>query len=299
MAGNPNWQSVALQLAGEGADGGTVITDSSLNNATITRYGAVVTSTAQKLFGSASISIPNASGMRLQVPNDAKYRAAGMPWFYECAIRCGAYSANKVLLDTDADNSNTTGFAVYIGSNGLLYVYQGTTGTNFGGFSGTLTPNQWERPAVGWDGSKLHLFLNGNLLGTVDSGFTNPWSSVGFSLFGDKSGTPAQCLSGYADQIRFTRGVCLHTASYTLEAAAFPDCAGEISGIVRDSSGTPVQRTVRAYHRNTGALIASTSSGLDGSYGIKFATLDELQIVVLDADGGLLLNDLIARAVPA
>jgi len=59
-AGDPYFNNVSLLLMGEGANNGTVFTDSSNNNYAITRTGtAIVTSTAQYKIGSSSIYQPN------------------------------------------------------------------------------------------------------------------------------------------------------------------------------------------------------------------------------------------------
>lgn len=302
MAGDANYASVALLLHGEGSNNGTVFTDSSNNAATLTKTGSIVTSTAQALYGSASISIPSASGQKLQLPAASAYRANGQSWTLEVSIYCAAYSANKVIFDTDNDSSNTTGFAWYVGSDGKVYVYQGTTASNLGGTGAALTANTWTKLALTWDGTTLRSYKGGTKEWETTS-FANPWStSNGASLFCDKAATPAQCLNGYADEFRFTKGVARYTgASYTPDSAAFLDYAGQVSGNVKDSAGSNAARTVRAYRRDTGALVGSTTSnGTTGNYTINCATLDEVTVIALDnATSGTYYNDQAARVIPA
>lgn len=74
----------------------------------------------------------------------------------------------------------------------------------------------------------------------------------------------------------------------------------EVQGVIRDDTHTPVQRTVRLYRRSTGALLASVTSGADGSFGpFSFASQVEVQRVALDDAAGALYNDLIDRVIPA
>lgn len=67
---DPLFANVSLLLFGDGANNGTVFTDSSSYNRTLTRVGNTVTSTAQKKFASASIYIP-AGGDSLIVPSNS------------------------------------------------------------------------------------------------------------------------------------------------------------------------------------------------------------------------------------
>lgn len=219
-----HWTSVALSLTGEGGlEGGTSWKDNSINSAAITRFGTTCYYTRTKrLHGDSSIVIPGGTTGRLQVPNDAKYRAASMPWTLEMAIWCSSYSANKVLFDANNDSSNTTGFQWYVGNNGRLYVWQGTTGTNLdSGTAQQLTAGVWQRVALSWDGTTLRFFIEGNLVGEATSGFTNVWSTAaGFSILADK--WSAQALGGNMANFRFTRGVCRYSANYTPLNRSFP-----------------------------------------------------------------------------
>lgn len=71
-----------------------------------------------------------------------------------------------------------------------------------------------------------------------------------------------------------------------------------ISGVVRDDAGSPTARTVRAYRRDTGALLASTTSNsVTGAYSFLFNDASEVQLVCLD--DGATRNDLIIRTTPS
>lgn len=72
-----------------------------------------------------------------------------------------------------------------------------------------------------------------------------------------------------------------------------------VAGEVRDSTNTPVQRTIRAYRRDTGALIGSTTSdATTGQYQLTLGYSGEVQLVCMDDDAGSLENDLIHRTFP-
>lgn len=72
-----------------------------------------------------------------------------------------------------------------------------------------------------------------------------------------------------------------------------------LSGTVLDDAGSPCARTVRAYRRDTGALIGSTTSNATtGAWSIQGIDGVESQIVCLDDGAGTTHNDLIHRATP-
>lgn len=72
-----------------------------------------------------------------------------------------------------------------------------------------------------------------------------------------------------------------------------------LSGTVKDSTGTPASRTVRAYLRSSGALIGQTDSDAGGGYGIETFASGEVQVVFCadDVAEGDVLNDIIHRVL--
>ena len=80
------------------------------------------------------------------------------------------------------------------------------------------------------------------------------------------------------------------------ERRAFGAVAYAISGTVT-YAGTPLEATVRLYHRATGAFVEETTSDeTTGAYSFQIASPDEHQVVVLDPAGGVTVNDKIQRA---
>lgn len=82
--------------------------------------------------------------------------------------------------------------------------------------------------------------------------------------------------------------------SYTYALATYA-----VSGVVKES-GSPVSgRKVRAYRRDTGALLGeTTSAATTGAYSMTVSYSGEVQVVCLDDDAGTTYNDLIARTTP-
>jgi len=67
---------------------------------------------------------------------------------------------------------------------------------------------------------------------------------------------------------------------------------------VLDDAGSPAVRTVRAYERATGKLIAQKNSDASGDFAMRLLTSSEKQLVYLDDAAGGLYNDLIHRVLP-
>lgn len=224
--GDPYFAQVGYLLHGEGANNGTVFTDSGPNAFSVTRAGiaggGIVTSTAHSKFGAASIFSPTDADNRLQVPSSPASRGSGGSWTWEAAIYRTVSGSNQVLFDGNNLLSNTTGPALYIDSSDKLAVYDGFASANRGGGGSSVVSGSWVWIAVTYDGSSLRFYYNGVLEQTVGT-FSNVWSnSSDVSLLADQFG-PSQCFRGYIDEIRFTRVARYTGASYTLPAAPFPN----------------------------------------------------------------------------
>lgn len=214
---NPNYASLAFRFNGNGPSGGTVPNDTGPLGLKITRELAGAYSTTQSRKNGTSWGGMPTSG-RLTVPQSS-VSAAGTSWTFDAAVYPTSWpSAGMVLMDTNADSSNTTGWGIYISSTGGLCIYEGratavnlTTGP-------TLTLNTWNRVRVAYDNStgKTYFFKNGtlgNAGGT--SGLRNDWgtNSVAYVL---NSAYASQPFTGFAAEVEFYKGVCLSTADYTL-----------------------------------------------------------------------------------
>lgn len=76
-----------------------------------------------------------------------------------------------------------------------------------------------------------------------------------------------------------------------MDFAVIKKDTGKITGAVRDINNHPASRTVRAYDRQTGQLMAQTQSQADGNYTLELPNDDETDVQFMAQDGEL-LNDL-------
>lgn len=70
-----------------------------------------------------------------------------------------------------------------------------------------------------------------------------------------------------------------------------------ISGTVTGDTGSGAARTVHAIRRDTGGLLATTTSAADGTYSLKVSYSGLVDVVVLDDDAGVQYNDVVVGRV--
>lgn len=305
MAGDASFASVSLLLHCDGSNGSTTFTDSSSTPKTVTASGGAQVSTAQSKFGGASAMF-DGSGDYLSVTyNSALSLISGdftiETFIYVIATTAGSMS---ILSKDGVSGSSYNQYAMQVTSAGKLSAWLGNgngvspTGTAYTG-STTITTGAWHHVALVKSGSTCLGFLDG----------TQEWSASAETMYegskalliGYETGQPSSAyFNGHIDELRITKGVARYTSNFTPPAAAFPDRPPQVSGNVKDAAGSNAARTVRAYRRDTGALVGSaTSNGTTGNYTIDCTTDTEVTVIAFDnATSGTYYNDQAARVIP-
>lgn len=291
MAGDANFTSVSLLLHGDGPDGSTTFTDSSPTPKTITRFGDAQISTAQSKFGGSSIRL-DGTGDYIKAPSGAAFSLDAdytfEAWVYPLA------SAVACIFDTRTTGPQLS-LTVNLNADGNISTYLHPNNYNSSGAS--YAANAWNHIAVSRSGSTGRFFINGTLCGTYSHTVPGNGGNA-CRISGNTDGILN--FNGYLDDIRITKGIARYTASFTPPTAAFGDRLPQVSGNVKDASGANAARTVRAYRRDTGALVGSaTSNGTTGNYTIDCATDAEVTLVAFDdATSGTYYNDQAVRVIP-
>ncbi len=282
MAGDIYYPNVSLLLPCSGANGSTTVPDKSASPKTVTCVGNAKISTA---LGDPALEL-DGSGDRLEIANSTAldFNTGSVD------IECDVYIAGNSAGDTDG---NRGAAIVSPWASGLVsgYVFgilgsTTTTGTglHFDTWSGpggqgtlfrasvTVKQSAWHRVKVSISEGVRRLFLDGSLLtGTqilVGGGFASASTfgrtlAVGATL---NSLYPLQ-LNGYVKNLRITKGVARHTASYTPGSGPYPERLPILSGLVKDAANAPAERLIRAAREDTGALVGSaTSDAGTGAY---------------------------------
>jgi hypothetical protein len=229
-ATDTNIREVSLLLHGNGTNGSTTITDSSLTPKAVTAAGNAQISTAQSKFGGASIAF-DATGDYLTVTDNVNAFAFGTGNFtIELWLRLNAVvgpTGGLCLYDQRPTNTQDNSPTLYIPSSaagGALSYYTGGANRIVGT---TLAANTWYFIALSRASGSTKLFLDGVQIGST---FTDSISYVNTSgrpwigAFSDSTTPTTQAsLNGYIDDLRITKGVARYTSNFTPPTLPFPD----------------------------------------------------------------------------
>lgn len=284
MAGNPNYANISLLLSGD-----STFVDSGPIGHVATVNGTVISST-QSQFGGASMYFDGSNDYLSYSSHAAFVFGTGAftidAWIYP--------EANNKVIFGNLVSSSDTSWQLMISSTGKLQFL--TWVTVFVTCSTTITLNAWSHVSVSFDGTTYRVFLNGSVDG---SGTTLKNLSSSNTLYIGTNGASSSYYSGYVDDLCIIKGIALRTSAFTPPTAPHMGYAGQVSGIVRDSTNALCARIVRAYDRSTGALVGSTASnGTTGAYTLNCSTVNEVSVLCLDDVAGTTENDLVLRTTP-
>jgi hypothetical protein len=212
---DPLFANVSLLLFGDGANNGTIFTDSSSYNRTLTRVGNTVTSTAQKKFASASIYIPTGSDS-LIVPSNS-LTVYQQPFTLEFWIYIPVLpNALKFFMLTAWPST-------YMSlSPGNVISLVSTTSVD----AGVVTAGEWNYFAWSSDAGNAWGFNSGGVYDSSALGFTQGTIPSTFEIGGTQISSSGFRLEDYyISNLRFTSGVTRYTPGNFPGAptARFPD----------------------------------------------------------------------------
>lgn len=206
---DPYWDNVELLLHGEGANGGSTITDSSSRGRTVSVSGST-TSTAQKKFGNSSILGGTNNTFQVALGSGGSMSA---DFTFEMFIK----TAGGVFFFSEANYPTTYNYFYDVTGQG--WQTQGTaiwTGWNSSWVSGA----SWYHFAISRVGSNLRFFLDGALKDTVVNSSTIDLQTLTFGYFKPNNNL---WYPGYYDEIRITKGVGRYAAAFTAPFLQFAD----------------------------------------------------------------------------
>lgn len=293
MAKDIHWWNTVLALHFAGADASTTFTDQ--KGHAVTPTGNAKISTTQSKFGESSAYF-DGTGDYLSVPGSQDFVFGTGDFTIEGWLN--TTDNNFCLVDYFLSGLATswklsvtaTGKLEWLGNN--VAIKTGSVSVNTGA---------WVHVAVGRIGNTLRLYVNGVQDGTDGVDYFNYSTQQTLLSIGAQVNTrnTTYDFAGYIDELRVTKGVCRYPNGFTPEVAAFPDDGYTVSGEVVDTNGNGVARTIRAYRRDTGALVgASNTNPSTGAYTINLNHDGEVQVVLLDDAAGAVENDQILRTTP-
>lgn len=285
--GDQHFDKVSLLLHMDGADGSTVITDSSQLPKTVTAMGDAKISAAQGLFGGAS-GYFDGTGDALSVANSTELDFGTGDFTIECWV----YIAGNSAPDLDGNRSfaivspwgasKVSGYLLAItgssstagtGINFDSWSEDSSTASTFYRAATTVTHGAWHHIAAQVQAGVRRLFLDGVQLSATQSNFGAGYA--GFETFGRPlcvggtfNGNYPMRLNGHLRELRITKGVARYTANFTPPTAPFQDMP---------NLGRPL---------------------VFGEYYFVTPYTGEVNVVCLDDASAPLENDLILRTFP-
>jgi hypothetical protein len=205
---NPNTK---LLMHFDGADGGTVFTDSSQSARSITRTGTVTTSNTQSKFGGTSLK--NANEGSLVIPNSADFHLGTGDFTIECWVYLLSYNSFNTVLNA----SNSGGGAAWRFYASASGVTANRVSFHSGAYSASVPPlTTWVHIAAVRSGGFVKVYLDG-VAGTKAAVATSS-APTGDIIIG-KLDTFTSNM--YIDELRVRVGEAVYTSNFTPPAAPF------------------------------------------------------------------------------
>ncbi|MBV5297854.1 MAG: LamG domain-containing protein [Rhodoferax sp.] len=236
---DPHFANVSLLLHGNGSNGSTDFTDSSGTPKTATYYGAAHISTAQSMFGGASIRTPGSSGVMFADTNITTFGTENFT--IEFWVRLDNLAIYALLNNYGYGASSTSLVIQASGATAQAYVYaEGNLSVSCEA-SGALITNTWTHLAFVRNGNVFTLYVNG-LAGASVTSSVNITSVPTKLRLGMESDTGAYSVAAYFDDLRITKGVARYTTNFTPPAAALLDA--NTSGAAFTETPVPTASTL-------------------------------------------------------
>ena len=217
-ATDTNINEVSLLLHGNGTNGSTTITDSSLTPKTVTAVGNAQISTAQSKFGGASIAF-DGTGDYLSTPATSAFVFGTDNFTIELWVRFATVTGIQVLYDQRLAGTPGPQPTLYTNGSSLFYYFNNDNRIAIA----TVSTNQWYHLAISKQGSSMRAFIDGVQGGSTYVDSTSYTTGANVLVGADFVGPGSNGLNGYIDDLRITKGIARYTGNFTPPTAPFPD----------------------------------------------------------------------------
>lgn len=203
----------------DGSNGSTTFIDSGPNQATVTREGDAIISTAQSKFGGSSGYFNGTGRFRetaLSQLGTSDFTIEA--WVWVDADTCNQDGACICELGSHS-GFNNDGLILMVGyRNGhwIAWAWSNQTGGAFPFSSVHITPSTWTHIAMTRSGNTFRIFVNGVLGATFTSAAYISASNNSIQVGGSLNGTSANAFGGYIDEVHVIKGYAKYTSNFTV-----------------------------------------------------------------------------------
>ena len=233
--GDGNDAYVKLLLHCNGVNGSTTFTDSSTSGKTVTAGGTpniATISTARSRYGGASGLFVGGGSYSLGWAGSCLYLADSDDWFLgtgDFTIDFWVMFTELPTTDTDGhdyafifsqndSDTHQTGLALHNVANLYYWTFYttDTTATTLFSTLTTISINTWYHVEIDRSGNDFYLFQNGNQLATTNNSVSIPDRAARMFIgtYGRSGAEYADNFIGYLDEVRWSKGIARHTASF-------------------------------------------------------------------------------------
>lgn len=213
------YQSVSLLLKGNSSP----ITDSSINNVSITAYDNAAVSAVQSKYGGSSIYF-DGNNDYLSIPSSTNFDFGAGNFTIEMWINPSSVASGitKHLFGKRSSAAAYNNMLSVMASNGSKYnlSFYGSvipTSWTISYTSGyIIDPNVWTHIAFVRNGSEFLMFINGTKVSMPGNSSALTFDSSDFTIGSAAATSPGTAgFIGYIDDFRVTKGVARYTANFT------------------------------------------------------------------------------------
>ena len=287
MAGDANFDKVALLLHADGASGATAFADSSIYANAVTAFGGAQMATTQVKFG-ASAAFFNGTSAYLSAPPSTNFTFGSGDFCQEAFV----YVLANPISDAVLFCLRNAAYGIFDNMVKLSPVGKigWSDGVEWRESSGSIPLSQWVHVAVTRASGVVRIFING----VENYSAYHPIDLVGIRVMqigafdADGTNPVGGFFGGFLDEIRITKGLALYTANFTPPTEPFPNASAAyaLSGTVTGSTGSPVARAIRAIREDTGAYVGGViSDATTGAYTITTEHPGEHTVVAYPVAG--------------
>ena len=239
---------VKMLLHFDGTNGAQIFTDSSYNT-TVTAYGNASLSTTSPHFGTASLYLDgsgDAVGGTFIPPGTGAFTL-------DMWVKPSSLYNYEIFFSTRVSaGSSSTYFSFGTDAAGTFVFYN--NGARVLDISGVIGAGSWQHIELGYDGSTVYGFVNGTLVGSAASSLNLTGST--FSIGANPAGAYNELYTGYIDELRYSKGVCRHIASFTAPGIAYPDAS-----FAYDISPSKAAQNIASRTTTVPTIAAGTGAG--------------------------------------